>query len=40
MPRDPFSLREQPHDRLYSIQGMGRGVRRVVEAEKGKREQE
>jgi hypothetical protein len=34
----PFHLRDQPHG--YSteefIQGMGRGVKRVVEAEKGR----
>ena len=37
MPRHPFPLRDQPH-RTEFIQGIGRGVKRVVEAEKGRRE--
>ena len=35
----PFPLRDKPHDVFYRkefIQGVGRGVRRVVEAEKGR----
>jgi hypothetical protein len=39
MPRDPFPLRDPPQMveyRIEFIQGMGRGVKRVVEAEKGR----
>ena len=39
MLRHPFPLRDKPHDVFYRkefIQGVGRGVRRVVEAEKGR----
>jgi hypothetical protein len=39
MPRHPFPLRDHTHDGIYRIefiQGMGRGVKRVVEAEKGR----
>ena len=39
MPRHPFSPRDQPHKiqyRIEFIQGMGRGAKRVIEAEKGR----
>ena len=39
MPRHPFPLRDLPQMveyRIEFIQGMGRGVKRVVEAEKGR----
>ena len=39
MPRHPFPLRGHTHDGIYRIefiQGMGRGVKRVIEAEKGR----
>jgi hypothetical protein len=41
MSRHPFTLRDKSQDcivlnRIEFIQGMGRGVKRVVEAEKGR----
>ena len=40
MLRHPFPLKNQSQDRIEFIQGMGRGVRRVVEVEKGREREE
>jgi hypothetical protein len=36
MSRHLFPLRDQSHNCIEFIQGMGRGVKRVVEAERGR----